>query len=297
MAALGAPAARAGSNFKFEEIASGVFVHQGEHALVSPGNAGDIANASLVVGRDSVAVVDTGGSARVGAGLREAIRSVTKLPVRHVINTHMHPDHVFGNAAFESDGPGFIGHAKLARGLSTRAAHYLSTNRERIGEEAFSGTRVVLPTREIAERTEIDLGGRTLVLEPRKTAHTDNDMTVFDTATGTLFMGDLLFAGHVPTLDGSIRGWLALLDEIGTRPAKRVVPGHGPPSMTWPNALLSERRYLEAVAADVRQLIKKGRTLTDAVERAGRSEKDAWLLFEEYHARNVTAAFAELEWE
>jgi hypothetical protein len=102
----------------------------------------------------------------------------------------------------------------------------------------------------------------------------------------------------VPALDGSIRGWLTLIDRLGARTdVKRAVPGHGPASMDWPAAFAPERRYLDKVAEDVRALIKQGRTLPEALKSAGLSEKDAWLLFKDYHARNVTATFAELEWE
>jgi len=135
------------------------------------------------------------------------------------------------------------------------------------------------------------------VLETQATAHTDNDLTVTDTATDTLFLGDLLFSAHVPTLDGSIRGWLALIDELGRREVARVVPGHGPHAMALPEALQPEQRYLAAITADVRQLIKDGKTLEEAIRTAGFSERDAWKLFDQYHVRNVTAAFAELEWE
>jgi glyoxylase-like metal-dependent hydrolase (beta-lactamase superfamily II) len=143
----------------------------------------------------------------------------------------------------------------------------------------------------------LDLGGRRIVFEAHKTAHTDNDLTIRDEATGTLFMGDLLFSGHVPTLDGSIRGWLAVLADLRRRDAARLVPGHGPPAMNWPAALDPLQRYLEHVAGDIRMLLREGKTMRDAANTAARAEKDAWLLFEEYHARNVSAAFAELEWE
>ena len=103
------------------EVAPGVFVHQGRYEVQSPENRGDIANASFVVGDEAVAVIDTSGSAVMGEELRDAIRAVTNKPIKYVINTHMHPDHVFGNAAFKQDNPTFVGHYKLARALGTRA--------------------------------------------------------------------------------------------------------------------------------------------------------------------------------
>ncbi len=289
--------AEAAEQLEVSEIASGVFVHQGRYELQSPQNRGDMANASFVVGNDAVAVIDTLGSAVAGRELRSAIRAVTNKPVRYVINTHMHPDHVFGNAAFKEDSPAFVGHYKLARGLASRADRYLAANKAMLGAEAFEGIEIIVPTLAVENHLTLDLGGRTLVLETQRTAHTDNDLTITDTATDTLFLGDLLFSVHVPTLDGSIKGWLALIDEISRREAARVVPGHGPHAMELPEALTPEQRYLATIAADVRQLIRDGKTLEDATKIAGFSERDAWKLFDQYHVRNVTAAFAELEWE
>ncbi|MDJ0513252.1 MAG: quinoprotein relay system zinc metallohydrolase 2 [Methyloceanibacter sp.] len=279
------------------EVAPGIFVHQGRYEVQSPANGGDIANASFVVGSEGVAVIDTSGSARLGAQLRDAIRAVTDKPIKYVINTHMHPDHVFGNAAFKQDNPEFVGHYKLARALGTRKDGYLAANEQMIGSEAFAGSEIILPTLSIKEPTKLDLGDRELLLEPQPTAHTDNDLIVTDLKTNTLFLGDLLFSVHVPTIDGSIKGWIDVLDEIGQRKAARVVPGHGPRTMELPEALVPEQRYLSAIADDVRKQIAEGKTLEQATKTAGFSEKDAWKLFDQYHVRNVTAAFAELEWE
>lgn len=279
------------------EIAPGVFVHQGRHEEFTPDNAGDIANCGFVVGREAVAVVDTGGSAQVGRRLLAAVRGVTDRPVRYVVNTHMHPDHVFGNAAFEAEGTAFVAHHKMARGLAARSERYLAINEQLLGKAAFEGTRIVLPKVAVEQQMKIDLGGRELVLDAHKTAHTDNDLTVRDTTTGTLFMGDLLFSGHVPTIDGSIRGWIAVMASLRQSPAERVVPGHGAPSMPWPDASTDLLRYLDRVASGVRAAIKAGKTLGEAAGAVGLEEKDAWLLFKAYHARNVSAAFAELEWE
>jgi quinoprotein relay system zinc metallohydrolase 2 len=289
--------AHAATTLAVAEIAPGVFVHQGRYELQSPENRGDVANASFVIGNDAVAVIDSSGSAAVGRELLNAVRAQTDRPIAFVINTHMHPDHVFGNAAFKGETPTFVGHYKLARGLATRADGYLAANKTMLGAQAFEGSEIILPTLQVKDRHELDLGGRKLICEPQKTAHTDNDMIVTDTATDTLFLGDLLFSVHVPTLDGSIRGWLSLLDDLAERKAARVVPGHGLHAMTLPDALEDEQRYLSRIVDDVRASIKEGKTLQEATKTAGFSERDRWKMFDQYHVRNVTAAFAELEWE
>ena len=279
------------------EIAEGVFVYQAPYALAAPVNDGAIANIGFVVGHEAVAVIDTGGSVRAGARLKAAIRARTTLPIRYVINTHMHPDHVLGNAAFAEEKPQFVGHHKLAQALAARAEAYLTAARRLVGEEAFAGTAIVLPEAPVADRLVLDLGGRTLELEAHPTAHTDNDLTVLDPRTGTWFLGDLLFVGHVPALDGSLRGWLKLMREARTRSAERVVPGHGPASASWPQALEPQERYLARIEADVRRLLDEGRTMSEAATRAGLAEREAWTLFDEFNARNATTAYHELEWE
>ena len=102
---------------------------------------------------------------------------------------------------------------------------------------------------------------------------------------------------HVPVLDGSILGWSAVMAELARIPARQVVPGHGPASADWPQALDGQRRYLDRLAKDLRGAIARGTRLDKAVATAGQQEKDNWELFGEYNARNATAAFAELEWE
>ncbi len=80
-----------------QEVAPGVFVHQGVHEELTEGYHGDIANIGFVVGKTAVAVIDTGGTLAVGQRLREAVRQVTDLPIAYVINTHVHPDHIYGD--------------------------------------------------------------------------------------------------------------------------------------------------------------------------------------------------------
>jgi quinoprotein relay system zinc metallohydrolase 2 len=278
------------------EIAAGVFVHNGVHEEASSANEDEIANIGFIIGGDAVAVIDPGGSLAEGAALRAAIRARTDRPIRYVILTHVHPDHVFGAAGFRDDHPEFVGHSKLPGALTQRGEYYLRRLRGALGEEA-NGTEIVAPSVLVADRLDLELGGRRLTLQAHGPAHTDNDLTIFDHNTRTFWLADLLFVDRIPVVDGSLVGWLKELQEVTAIPAERAVPGHGPVTVRWPGAAEPERRYLETVAHDTRLAIKAGIGIADAYHHVAHSERGHWLLFDDYHPRNVTASYKELEWE
>lgn len=279
-----------------EQVAPGVYVHHGVHAEATPENQGGIANIGFVVGDAAVAVIDSGGSPQEGEALLAAIRAVTTLPVRYVVNTHFHPDHVMGNRAFLGTGTEFVGHANMPQGLAMRRETYLANLQAALGAAAARDA-VVLPRHLVGDRESLDLGHRRLLLLAFPPAHTDSDLTVLDERTQTLFAGDLVFLERCPAIDGSLRGWLQAIERLRQLPAARVVPGHGPVTAPWPTALNDEERYLKLLLAETRQALAAGIGLAAATDTVGQSERSRWLLFQDYNARNVTAAYTELEWE
>jgi quinoprotein relay system zinc metallohydrolase 2 len=277
------------------EVSSGIFFRRGADEEASAANEGAIANIGFIVGRKAVAVFDPGGSLTDGRRLRAAVRAATRLPVRYVILSHGHPDHIFGAAAFQSKGIEFVGHHRLPAMLTQRGEYYRKRLAAVVGTER-AGT-VVVPTVLVRDRTELDLGGRTLALTAHPVAHTDTDLTALDLQTGTLLASDLLFLERVPSLDGSLRGWLEVLATLKTLPARHAVPGHGPTGVDWPGGAADLERYLGVLVRETREALLKGVPIEEAVNVVGPSERGKWALFDDYHGRNVTQAFKELEWE
>ena len=290
-----APAAASLPLFDMVQAAPGDFVRVGACDEATAANLDGIANTGFIAGRDGVAVIDPGGSLADGNRLRATIRAATKLPIRYVIMTHAHPDHVFGAAAFLADHPVFVGHWRLPAALANRGAYDHARLAGILGE-AQTGSPVA-PTLLVHDTLTLDLGGRLLRLQAFPPAHTDTDLVVLDTGSGTLWAGDLLFVGRVPALDGRISGWLKALAVLDTLPAARAIPGHGPAIVPWPAGAVAEKRYLETLVKDIRAGIAAGAPIDKIAAAAGTSERPFWALFDLYNGHNVIVAYKELQWE
>ncbi|MEI7842179.1 MAG: quinoprotein relay system zinc metallohydrolase 2 [Gallionellaceae bacterium] len=290
------PSLTLAQELSFKQISPGIYVHHGEHKDIDAGYGGDICNLSFVIGKKGIAVIDTGGSPKVGAQLRAAVRKVSKLPILYVINTHVHPDHVLGNAAFELDHPTFVGHSDLAKSMAQRKENYLKNLATWVGTPAV-GNEVVPPTLTVATISALDLGGRSLSLTAYPTAHSNTDMAVLDSKSKILWTGDLLFIERTPSIDGDIVGWLKVIDLLKEFKTSLTVPGHGAVASDGLTALSNEQRYLSTLRNDIRSAIKEGRGMEETINTAAQSEKGKWVLFDIVNRRNVALTYPKLEWE
>lgn len=282
--------------FNMHEIADNVYVHQGKHVGFDDTARDDIANIGFISGDKCTAVIDTGGSLRIGQALLAQIRKRSALPICYVINTHVHYDHVLGNAAFSDTGAVFVGHRELRDEINTNRSFFLENYADELGSRS-NEELVVGPDKLVEDMLELDLGNRVLELRAYATAHSHSDISIYDRKTATLWLSDLLFMERIPALDGSLRGWIAVTRSFRSSGALRIVPGHGPVSADPESAFDAQLHYLEMLLKQTREKIAAGMFMEDIVEEVGQDAGAEWLLFEQHHRRNVTKAFSELEWE
>ena len=251
-------------------------------ALSNQQNAGQISNSGFIVGRDGVAVIDTGGSMIAGKRLLAAIRTKTDLPVLYVIFTHGHPDHTWAppRSSIQNLSLSAIAPSRTVAGDAWRRffARDPPTGRRR----QFSGTRIVAPTLLVDGVKTWTSAAGPLKLESWPSGHTNADLTVTDEASGAVYLGDLLFSGHVPALDGSLTGWLANLKSCGNDPSVWWSPAMV--RLRWPGRKrrTPRRRYLRRLRDDVRDALRKGETIREAAESAAASERPKWWLFGDF---------------
>ena len=289
-----------------KKIADGVYVHYGKHENIYEGsNIGDIGNLGFIIGDESIAVIDTGGSHQVGEALKLAIKKISKKPIKYVINTHVHQDHILGNTAFLSEGVIIYGHFNLKKALKERGSQYVRQISE--AGNKIKGTKIIFPHKIIAEtspdqvkklsdKITINLGNRKLLLTSYPTAHTYSDASVFDLKTKTFFVGDLVQDERLPTMDGLVKNWIKVLNEIEKVDFKIMVPGHG--KIQKDNtALKKTKTYLQVLYNDVIDALKKDIPAEKIIEIAAESEKDKWVLFDRVNPGNVVRTLIRYEWE
>ncbi len=285
--------ANAEDTLNFVEVSDGIFMFEGEINDIFASKNGRVSNTVFIIGKEAVAVVDTGASLKQGKLIRQAIKSRTQLPIKYVINTHVHLDHIFGNQAFVTDTPEFIAHKNYQQALAAKGRYYQS----RLAEVGLGAPDIIKASRLIGKTVTLNLGDRPIRLTAMGRAHTNNDLMIYDVNTATLVAGDLVFVDHCPVIDrGSLAGWLGVLAQLQKLNFSLLIPGHGP-LQTDKSALTKMTRYLTHLQSTVREAVAKQMDLHTASNTLLQDEAKHWRLFNEFHKRNIIAAYTELEWE
>lgn len=207
------------------EIATGVWVIEGALEDFSRDNGGNIANTAFIITDEGVVVYDTGPSRRYGEQMLEAIAGITDLPVTHVFISHHHPDHIFGNQAFDPDTIHALeGTIELLRDQGDDFAE----NLYRVLLDWMRGTEVILPQHKVTPGL-MTLGGRDIELIAMS-GHTGADLVLLDHTSGVMLAGDMVFFERAPTTPHTpgLDVWREELRELAAMDFRYLVPGHGP---------------------------------------------------------------------
>jgi glyoxylase-like metal-dependent hydrolase (beta-lactamase superfamily II) len=245
---LAAGAAQAaGDRPQATEVAPGVWMVQGVSAMGSSANRNFISNAAFVVTDDRVVVLDALGSPALAEELIAEIRRVTPLPVKQVIVSHYHADHIYGLQVFKALGAEVIAH-QLARDYLTSdtARLRLKASREELFPWVDETTRLVSADRWLEGDTTLTLGGTEFRIVHAGPAHTPEDLIVYLPQRKVLLAGDLVFRARVPFVGQADSGaWIKALDRLLAFDTDVIVPGHGPVSRDAREDLQLTRDYLD----------------------------------------------------
>jgi quinoprotein relay system zinc metallohydrolase 1 len=279
-------------SLKPQKIADGVWMIAGAQEAITFENGGAIANITIIDTRDGAVIIDTGPSRRFGEQLAGVARELTGKDIARVYLTHFHPDHVFGNQAF--DAKSIAAPEGVITGLKSLGNSF-SDSMYYIARDWMRGTELVLPEKVVTSGIE-DFGGRRLRLIVTA-GHTSSDLAIYDETSGTLIAGDLAFLDRAPTTPhATIATWRQTLAELSTIPAARIVPGHGP-AEAGQRALVQTRDWLDAIEAVIARAFERGLDMTEAMAEPLPAQISSLALARYEFGRSVMHIYPRLEAE
>ena len=227
------------------KISAHAYYVQGEPGVASGANEGYNANAGFVVTADGVIVIDALGTPALGYELVRAIRQITSQPIRRVIVTHYHADHVYGLQAFKEAGAEIWAHRDAREYLAGEGPERLAQRRIDLFPWVDEDTRLVPPDRWLDESTRFTLGGLTFDVIHMGPAHAPDDVVVVVREDRVLYSGDIMFTGRIPFVgNADSKRWLETTTRLLELKPRTMVPGHGKVSTNPAADLALTRDYL-----------------------------------------------------
>jgi glyoxylase-like metal-dependent hydrolase (beta-lactamase superfamily II) len=295
---LALQALAADAEVKAVSVAQDVWFVQGESALGSSANRNFISNAAFVVTPEGVVVIDALGSPALAQELIAQIGRVTPLPIRYVVVTHFHADHIYGLQVFKAAGARIVAHAAGREYLLSDSARLrLEASRQEMAPWIDGNTRLVEADQWFdGGESVLDLGGRKFHIRHVGPAHTPEDLVVFDPQSGVLFAGDLVFRGRVPFVgQADSRRWIESLSRALDFQPRLLVPGHGPVSSQAREDLTLTRDYLSYLRQTMGEAARNMEPFDEAYARTDWSRFEALPLFRVANRMNAYNTYLLME--
>lgn len=232
----------------------------GHHVYMLEGAGG---NVTVAVGADGIIMVDSE-FAPLHDKIKAAIDAISRQPIRYLVNTHFHGDHVGGDRLFHKDGATLVAHENVRTRLLAGTTNGLT------GAKTPPLPADAVPSKTYKESLTLRIKGVTAQIGHPHNAHTDGDSYVWFKDANVLATGDIVSRGdRFPNIDfangGNIKGMIAWVDRYikMTNDRTKIVPGHGP--LTTRAELIAYRQMLAAARDRVAALIKQGKSEQDAI--------------------------------
>jgi glyoxylase-like metal-dependent hydrolase (beta-lactamase superfamily II) len=283
---------------KFEPVADGVYAHIGDLGPRTVANEGLNANVGLVVTPAGAVLIDSGATYESARQIHAAIRRLTPMPLRWVINTGGQDHRWLGNSYFKTQGVEIIAHAAAEADMRSRGGEQVEGLRAALGTLA-QGTTPELPSRWLSKPDEqLELGGVVFQIKHRAGAHTPGDILVWLPQKRVLFSGDVVYVdrllGVLPF--SQTKPWLATFAEIERLSPARIVPGHGRVT-DLTQAQAETRDYLMALRTHMKTAVDDGVEISTAIKTFDAKPYMHLLNAAELMPGNASRTYLELERE
>ena len=268
----------------------------GPHGGPTPENRGFRMNMGFVVGKDAVAVIETGYYEPMSREMLAHIAKITKAPVKYVINTNSQPDRFLGNETFRRQGATIIASAAEAKRMAERGGMFAQANEPLLGLKPGSLEIPNPPDRILEGGAELDLGGLKIKLLQFGAAHTPGPLVVHVPKDRVVYAGDILYSGRLPAVidGGNVNSWIKTFDALKQFGDVTFVPGHGKPAKLSAFEF-STREYLVLLHNHMTKAVEQGKDPVGAMSSLDQSRFSKLENYQELAGRNANFAYLEAE--
>lgn len=268
----------------------------GPHGAPDQKNQGYRMNMAFVVGKKSVAVLETGYTEAMAREMLKHIALVTPLPVKYAINSNSQPDRFFGNEVFRRQGATVIAHDSEARRMAAQSSLFVMGVSMSLGVEPGSVAVPAAPDIKLTAPANYDLGDLQIQVRSYGAAHTPSPLVVHIPADNLVYAGDILYSGRLLAIipDGNVKSWIKVFDDLKAYGDALFVPGHGKPGKLK-DFEFSTRDYLVLLHTHMEKQVKEGADLQTAIKALDQTRFSDLANYPELSGRNASQTYLESE--